>query len=623
MGGNGKLLAGACDALPPPAGKRRPARRMRSTLLAAAAYTVAGLALWRGGLSRVYVSSGSTRVFNGAPGEALGDGVGMGDWVERLVDGRGRVESERVGCREYEAGAQSCVFEGVVCVDVGVEAAAEKLQVLLVDERQAVASKVAGDDWCTNRHQSADPRYFGPRHWPIIEGTVAPQWSCMNGTYVGMREVRARGGEALQNVKWVPHLSLVNLDYTENDHNNHLLMDVVHLLDTALWQESLRARGRPTGDAAPADLFERHVGHVLLPQSRSQFESQTGRDLNRFTYGLVLREDLARLYPGVSKAELRASRAAGSGRKAAPLLEAYPEWAAGERLLFYNDLRARNDVQLVCAGRMAVGSKLGNLGHERVCRDMRTRGWELFGVAPPPKRRVGQIFYNQPPARVLVLARHSTRKIGNLHELMERLSAEFGGRHGVEVELVMTDVLRTAEDYVRVFSRAGVLLTPHGSQAMGQIWMPRHATLVEIMPVGYTDYSFNLLADNCKIWYDELQSAPDPNRTVVYREHCAKMVPHMLSPCSAVKSMDVFVPLDAAVRVITLALERMGHPVGPWLDDAPKNVTTVESNTTATAVSTNNSSQAVGATLDVGHLSAYPPPEAAFPAAKKAESLSI
>lgn len=32
------------------------------------------------------------------------------------------------------------------------------------------------------------------------------------------------------------------------------------------------------------------------------------------------------------------------------------------------------------------------------------------------------------------------------------------------------------------------------------------SALIEIMPVGYTDYAFNLLAESCKIWYFELQS---------------------------------------------------------------------------------------------------------------------
>lgn len=233
--------------------------------------------------------------------------------------------------------------------------------------------------------------------------------------------------------------------------------------------------------------------------------------------------------------------------------------------MFWGKMRKDENVDLVCTSRLTVGSKLGNTGHERVCPELRQKGWELFGIAPPPMVRVGQIYYNRPPRRIMVLQRHMHRRIGNLQDLMTKLQLEFGNY--VEVELVSTSDLKTAEDHVRIFSRADVLITPHGSQAMGQMWMPRHATLIEVMPVGYTDFSFNLMAENCKIWYDEIQSMPNPNSTVAeYKSLCAQKVPHLLNPCTAVKHKDVFVPLDAAARVIKLALERMGHPVGKWLE---------------------------------------------------------
>lgn len=36
------------------------------------------------------------------------------------------------------------------------------------------------------------------------------------------------------------------------------------------------------------------------------------------------------------------------------------------------------------------------------------------------------------------------------------------------------------------------------------------SALIEVMPVGYVDYLFNVMAESCKVWYYELQSRMDP-----------------------------------------------------------------------------------------------------------------
>lgn len=58
------------------------------------------------------------------------------------------------------------------------------------------------------------------------------------------------------------------------------------------------------------------------------------------------------------------------------------------------------------------------------------------------------------------------------------------------------------------------------------------STLIEIMPMGYTDYAFNLLADSCKVWYDELQSMKSPSTFVspFFSLYCSSLLDHW--PCA-------------------------------------------------------------------------------------------
>lgn len=50
-----------------------------------------------------------------------------------------------------------------------------------------------------------------------------------------------------------------------------------------------------------------------------------------------------------------------------------------------------------------------------------------------------------------------------------------------------------------------------------------------------------------------------------YMENCGNKTPHLLNPCTAIKSADVTVNVPQAVRMVRLALERMGHTIDPWL----------------------------------------------------------
>lgn len=117
------------------------------------------------------------------------------------------------------------------------------------------------------------------------------------------------------------------------------------------------------------------------------------------------------------------------------------------------------------------------------------------------------------------------------------------------------------------------------------------------MPVGYTDYSFNVLAESCKIWYYELQSSvpegkafalrlchvayyeiinityvefyenlPIDKTKEYYTSKCGEKKSHLVDPCSSVKFNEVLVNVSQAVAKTKYALERMGHAISPWLE---------------------------------------------------------
>lgn len=408
-------------------------------------------------------------------------------WLSHLQSG-GPARTTRAGCREYDAGAQSCVFSGLACINASAPAD-RRPEVFLVDDARPDGLPVPHDAWCALRHQSADPRYFSSRHWPILPDTVAPQRSCLAARYrtaaslLGPRS-RADAPDAPDapaapaapfdvllpraRVRWLDHLWLIDLDYASNPHNNHLLKDIIWLLDVSLWHDSLSLPA-PAPAPAPEALFAARPRHIYLPQARADFDTQTAPDINRLLWALVLREDLRRLYPATAPIALRAPVSAP--RETVSLHRAYPDLA--RRLVFHRDVVEDPRTDLVCAPRLTVGAKIGNGAHERVCRELRKRAHELYGVADPPKRRLGRVFFPQPPKRIIVLQRHVRRGIGNLRELEAALRKEFEPR-AVEVEIRSTAEIATAERQVRLFARAGVLFTPHGGQSMGQLWMPRH-----------------------------------------------------------------------------------------------------------------------------------------------------
>eukprot|EP00177_Eucheuma_denticulatum_P003198 GFKZ01005773.1.p1 GENE.GFKZ01005773.1~~GFKZ01005773.1.p1 ORF type:complete len:513 (+),score=39.30 GFKZ01005773.1:203-1741(+) len=387
------------------------------------------------------------------------------------------VKTERIGCREMQAGGQSCVFEGFTCINTSSHKEFGRPEVYFLADNVPDGREVRGDNWCRLRHQSADPRYFASRHWPILEDTFIPQRSCLRALYRTQNSLFGGSDLSTLNIKWLDSLWLVDLDYIDNSHNNHLVKDIIWLLDVVLWQKGMDLRRRP-GDVSTGEysgtaghLFSEGPQHIYLPQGEEDFNRQTSKDVNRLTYSLILQRDLAALYPNFTAEDMK--RPPTERRNAAPLLVAFPDIKNDERLLFHRDMIEKTPADLVCTPRFTSGAKIGNGAHERVCRYIRQRSYEFYGIQEPPMRRLGALYHPQPPKRLMILQRHVTRALANLKELEAAFRAEFEP-HGVEVEVVSTKDIITAEDHVRTFSRAGVLFTSHGSQAMGQMWMPRH-----------------------------------------------------------------------------------------------------------------------------------------------------
>lgn len=463
------------------------------------------------------------------------------------------VHTHRVGCREYPKGGQSCVFTGISCIDVN-ETRTEKVTrplVYLVDDDHADGEIVSSDRWCQLRHKSSDPRYFANRDWPPRNDLIAPRWSCLNAKW--RTEVSLLNSTVIPpaRIKWLDEISLVDLDYVNNDHNNHYVKDIVWMLDVALWQDNLISSSTQKNSPHIPRLFGPPM-HVFLPQSRLDFEKQTRRDVNKLNLAIILQQNARGLYEG-------AERTPDNRVRARPILEAYPDLE--KKLVFYQDERTQPH-DLVCTRRLIVGSKLGDMGHERVCQHLRSKAWELFGIAPPPRAVSGYLMYERPPRRVVLLQRHVTRRFRNIDALTEALR-NASRIHDFEFEVHPTSVLRTAEEHVRFFSRIGVLITPHGSQSMGGMWMPRHAALIEVFPPAYTDFAYSLLSGACNLWYYELQGIIPDELKDTYATRCGNKGRSFFNQCTQMKSVNVQVDVDEAVRIVLYALKRLGHDIDP------------------------------------------------------------
>jgi len=324
-------------------------------------------------------------------------------------------------------------------------------------------------------------------------------------------------------VRWVDEFSLIDLDYVYNNHNNHYLKDIVWLLDVALWQMELQKSSTlPKGNTTFVPSLFTRPKHIFFPQALADFEKQTDRDINRINLALVLGLDARELYNGQKYGQ-------DNRLFTRPFLEAFP--AEKERFIFYGEERLNTRHDLVCTWKLTVGAKLGNMGHERVCS-----------------------------RRVVLLQRHKTRGFRNIKPLVAAMKAA-ASNYGFEFEYHTTQFLLSAEEHVRLFSRIGVLLTPHGSQAMGGMWMPRHSAIIEAFPPGYTDYAFDLLSSACNLWHYEIQGVIPDELKEKYEKVCGGKMKSFFAQCTQMKFQKVQVDVDETVRTVLLALKRLGHHI--------------------------------------------------------------
>lgn len=490
-------------------------------------------------------------------------------WLAHLRNVEKGVYTRRTICREMEAKGQTCVYEGIICTNTTSAENKGRPKIWFIDDNQEDMREVPTDNWCGYRWKAADPRYYSTRHWPIMENTVVPQQSCMEAWYRKSAVLFGNDPSAIsKRIKWVPSIALLDFDFLENDHNGHFASDSLWLLDAILFQESLDVQSRPgyqqmrrTNDNDTMFIFNNTK--LYFPHSTEQFKHMTGRDVNRLLFSEITRQDLRKLYKSFTDEEL--SVPPTIKRETEKLFDAYPDLA--NSLEFHGDHTDNPDIDMVCTPRLTGGFKTGFSVHERVCRDLRTRAFDLYKIPRPQVRDVGNIQFPQPPKSILVLNRHVTRRIGNVDEVVKDLT-ELVAPLNVSVTHKDTSAMETAEEWVRLYSKYGIIITPHGSQNMGQMWMQRYAALIEIMPVGYTEHSFSMWSEPCKIWFYEFHSSSVGHKRSMYEEKCGMNTPHMFKPCVELKSEDVLVNTTRLRPVVLLALERLGYDTGHiWFDD--------------------------------------------------------
>ena len=378
--------------------------------------------------------------------------------------------TERLGCREYSTGSQSCVYAGLACIDAS-NSTNRRPVVYFIDDSQPDFDPVPHDDWCATRNSSTDPRYHASYYFEHLNHTFAPRRACLDAYFRTTASLLGSSPRRkLPVINWRSNLWLVDLEFPENDHNPSLFTDLLWILDVAVWQNTWDIRDSPfTPHMQP--LFQTGERSFYLPQTRQQFDI-TQRNVYRLIYAMILQLDLKQLFPDLTAADLsQPPESEASSRSAQPLFDAYPQLK--DSFVFHGEQTARDDVELVCTPRLSVGAKVYDGAHERVCRNLRQQGYDLFGIKLPPLKGFGQVRYAPLPKRVMILQRHDKRRIGNVEELVKGLQDGVGA-YDVEIEVVSTNMLKTAEDWVRVMASAGVVISVHGSHLVGQIWMKRH-----------------------------------------------------------------------------------------------------------------------------------------------------
>ncbi len=440
----------------------------------------------------------------------------------------GGVRTQRVGCRDYDSGGQSCAYSGVACVDLTDKGSRPVLY--FVDDGRPDFAPISTDNWC-EYEPSGDPRRA---EWPPRR-VFAPRHSCVEGYWRTMSSL-FEGWFTQPVVRWVGDIAWLRIGH-------RLLHDISWLLDVALWQEALDASGT-VAEGVP-QLFD-SPKHLFLLQSEEEFERRTAGDVDRLIFAITFRLNTSKLYRNVSD-DSSATR---------PLLTAYP--SLRDRLLFYGEERRNSSVDLMCTRKIAIGASLNELGGERVCHTMRSEAWKLYGIDAPKLVQVGNYRYHRPPSRVVFLR----DRFGRIAELVAALRSA-AAHHRFELEITTVSSMITARQQVETFAGAGVLIMAHGVHRTGALWMPRHSSIVEVFPPGYTDFNVRSLSKACNLWYHELHSKLPQERHEEYVEMCMNRA-QLRGPeqCTYMKRYDIEVEVDETMRMVMLAYSKLGHNSG-------------------------------------------------------------
>lgn len=472
-----------------------------------------------------------------------------------LSDFNNDFNTKRLGCLEHPKGGQTCMFGGISCIDMNTSnhlnnfVANEIPIVYFVSDYYQDFDNVSHDYWCNRRYRSADLNYWGPRVWPPPK-TFAPRHSCLIAKWRKYSSI-FKQGKTKPRVRWVSDLALFNLDFRDFDHNNHYLMDLVWFLDFRLWY----ARQQKLFDSFPKHFNPPKTW--FFPQSHSEFELQTSKDINRLLFALILGKNLSDLYSGQKRNK-------DNTLETKSLNKAYDSLQNEVIFSRQGETRAQKDSSdLVCTKRLLVGHKIGNVGDERVCSYLREIPWKYFNTAPLGSFGAsGYLWIDRPPKRVVLLDRHISRPFDNLISIIKRMN-QVAKEYSFEFEVRNTSDIKSAEDHVKFFSRVGVLLTPHGSQSMGAIWMPRYSALIEALPPVYYDYSFRSLSQTCNVQFFELYGRIPQGKREKYKEECGPMFDSHYDQCAGMKNEPVFLDIEETVDTVLMALRKIGYKIEP------------------------------------------------------------
>lgn len=137
--------------------------------------------------------------------------------------------------------------------------------------------------------------------------------------------------------------------------------------------------------------------------------------------------------------------------------------------------------------------------------ELRRRVLDALDIVPSPAA-----CHDRP--RVAILNRRKTRRIVNVQDLQEGLSLSLFGDRVNSSEAIPVVFLegKSFEDQVKTFADIDILITPHGAQETGIVFMPPCGAVLELIPNGYYYPNFfGTLAATCGLGHAFLYFGSD------------------------------------------------------------------------------------------------------------------